>query len=288
MRKLSGPFLDCLKSDFLSEITEFVRRDHDLNLEIRDSYINIYFKGNSLLKLAKTGSPLRYKAEIHEKFMEGIKLSLDFTEITVPRFIKSIPLIKENIIKHGKRSLEIEYEQMLIRANNYEHHNNTEYFIVDRQYVVKEGRFDLTGVYWKTNGRKRNQEVPVCLMEIKFALNTDIRDVHNQLARYYEPLKRNAAHIAEELEIIFRQKLELKLYDQPVDRLDAMKTLLFSRDINKFQFILIMVDYNRNSSLLDLESIKNLPFADQIKVLYTGFGMWHHNVSSILAPPNSP
>ncbi len=284
MRKLSGPFLDCLKSDFLSEITEYVRRDHDLNLEIRDSYINIYFKGNSLLKLAKTSSPFRYKAEIHEKFMEGIKLSLDFTEITVPRFIKSIPLIKENIIKHGKKSLEIEYEQMLIRANNYEHNNNTEYFIVDRQYVVKEGRFDLTGVYWKTNGRKRNQEVPVCLMELKFALNKDIRDIHNQLARYYEPIKRNAANIAEELEIIFRQKLELKLYDQPVDRLDAMKTLLFSRDINKFQFILIMVDYNRNSSLLDLESIKKLPFADQIKVFYTGFGMWHHNVNSILAP----
>lgn len=281
MRKLSETFLNCLKSDFLSEITEFVKRDHDLNLEIRDSYINIYYKGNSLLKLVEAGSLLRYKAEIHKKFLEGVKISLDFTESTVPQFVKNIPLIKENIIKHGKRSLELEYEQMIIRANNFERRNNTEYFIVDRQYAVKEGRFDLSGIYWKMDGRRRNQEVPVCLMEIKFSLNTDIKDVHKQLARYYEPIKNNAAGIAEKMETIFRQKLILNLYDQTSQRINAMKTLTFSRNIEAFQFILVLVDYNQNSSLLDLESIGKLPFVKQIKIFHTGFGMWHHNVMPI-------
>lgn len=281
MPKLSETFLNCLKSDFLSEITEFVKRDHDLNLEIRDSYINIYYKGNSLLKLVEAGSLLRYKAEIHKKFLEGVKISLDFTEITVPQFVKNIPLIKENIIKHGKRSLELEYEQMIIRTNNFERRNNTEYFIVDRQYAVKEGRFDLSGIYWKMDGRRRNQEVPVCLMEIKFSLNTDIKDVHKQLARYYEPIKNNAAGIAEEMETVFRQKLILNLYDQTSQRINAMKTLTFSRNIEAFQFILVLVDYNQNSSLLDLESIGKLPFAKQIKIFHTGFGMWHHNVRPI-------
>jgi hypothetical protein len=281
MRKLSKTFLSGLKSGFLSEITEYVRRDHDLNLEIRDSYINIYYKGNSLLKLAEGGSLLHYKAEIHKKFLEGLKISLDFSERTVPQFVKNIPLIKENIVKHGKHSLELEYEQLIIRANNFESRNNTEYFIVDKQYVVKEGRFDLTGFYWNRDGRRRNQEVPVCLMEIKFALNKDIQEVHNQLAKYYEPIKRNAALIAEEMETVFRQKLALKLYDQPSDRINAMKTLTFSRDIKDFQFIIILVDYNQNSTLLDLKSIKELPFADQIKVFHTGFGMWKHNVSGM-------
>jgi hypothetical protein len=281
MRNLSKIFLNCLKSGFLSEITEYVRRDHDLNLEIRDAYINIYYKGNSLLKLTEVGSLLHYKAEIHKKFLEGVKLSLDFTESTVPQFIKAIPLIKENITKHGQHSLELEYEQLIIRANNFERRNNTEYFIVDKQYAIKEGRFDLSGIYWETQGRNRNREVPVCLMELKFALNTDIKDVHNQLARYYEPIKKNAASIAEELETVFKQKLALKLYDQPSDRINAMKTLTFSRDIKDFQFIIVLVDYNQNSTLLDLTSIKELPFADQIKVFHTGFGMWHHNVSSI-------
>jgi hypothetical protein len=281
MRKLSETFLTCLKSDFLSGITEYVRHDHDLNLEIRDSYINIYYKGNSLLKLAGTGSPLHYKADIHKKFLEGLNISLDFTESTVPQFIKNIPLIKENIVQHGKRSLELEYEQMIIRANNFEPRNNTEYFMVDRQYAVREGRFDLTGFYWERAGRRRYQEVPVCLMEIKFALNTDIRDVHNQLARYYEPIKNNAAAIAEEMETVFRQKLELKLYDQSTERINAMRTLTFSRNIEAFQFILVLVDYNPNSSLYSLKDIRNLPFANQIKIFHTGFGMWQSNVRSI-------
>jgi hypothetical protein len=280
-RKLPKTFLNCLKSDFLSEITEYVKRDHDLNLEIRESYINIYYKGNSLLKLTEAGSLLRYKAEIHRKFLDGVKISLDFTESTVPQFIKNIPLIKENIIKHGRHSLELEYEQMIIRANNFEHRNNMEYFIVDKQYTVKEGRFDLTGFYWKRVGRKKNQKVPVCLIEIKFSLNTDIRNVHNQLARYYEPIKNNAESIAEEMETIFRQKLALRLYDQPSERINAMKTLTFSRDIKTFQFILVFVDYNQNSSLLNLESIKKLPFSKQIKVFHTGFGMWHRNVNPL-------
>jgi hypothetical protein len=281
MRTISKTFLHCLKKGFLSEITERVRSDHDLSLEIRDSYINVYFKGNSLLKLVDTGSLVHFKAEIHKKFLEGMNISLDFTESTVPEFMNSIPFIKENIIRYGKTSLELEYEQMIIRANNFEHRNNTEYFIVDRQYMVKEGRFDLTGIYWNRNKRRKNQEVPVCLMEIKFALNTDIRKVGEQLARYYGPIKNNAAQIAEELECVFRQKLALNLYNQSVERINAMKTLTFSRDIKDFQFILVLVDYNQNSSLLQLESIRKLPFADQIKVFHTGFGMWQQNVIGI-------
>lgn len=173
MRGLSDKFFDCLKSGFLSGITESVKRDPDLNLEIRDCYINVYYKGNSLLKLAEIISS-RYKAEIHEKFLEGINLPLDFTESTIAQFLGAIPLLKQNIIIYGKRSREVEYEQMIIRANNSEPRNNTEYFIVDRQYAVNDGCFDLTGIFWEMSHRKRNQEVPVCLMEIKFALNADI------------------------------------------------------------------------------------------------------------------
>jgi len=278
MRELSKTFLRCLKSDFLSQITEYVRQDHDLNLEIRESYINVYYKGNSLLKLSEAGSLLRYKADIDPKFLEGLQVSLEFTEDTVPQFVQNIPFIKENINRRGARSLELEYEQLIIRANNLESRNNTEYFIVDRQYALNEGRFDLTGIYWDRDKRRAGQEVPVCLMEIKFAQNNDVREVHEQLARYYEAIKNKAADIASEMETTFKQKLDLKLYDQSTERLQAMKTLTFSRNIKSFQFILIMVDYNPNSTLLDMEKIQNLPFAKQVKIFHTGFGMWRHNV----------
>jgi len=280
MRGLSDNYLECLKFGFLSRITESVRDDPDLNLEIRDNYINVYYKGNSLLMLAKTSSS-HYKADIHEKFLEGLSLPLVFSESTIDQFLSAIPLLKQNIVRHGKRSLEVEYEQMIIRANNYEPRNNTEYFIVDRQYAAKEGRFDLTGIFWERSRRRRNQEVPVCLMEIKFALNADIREVHNQLARYYESIRPRAAVIAGEMQTVFRQKIELGLYQQSKERLDALNTLTFSKEMEKFQFILILVDYNPNSSKLDLQSLANLPFANQIKVFFGGFAMWQQNVKPL-------
>ena len=87
MRKISNSFLDCLKAGFLSEITEFVKADHDLNLEIRDGYINIYFKGNSLLKLTGTRSPDQYRAKVHKKFLVGLEAPVVFTESTTPEFV---------------------------------------------------------------------------------------------------------------------------------------------------------------------------------------------------------
>jgi hypothetical protein len=282
MRKLSSTFLQCLKSGFLSPITEQVRCDHDLSLDIREGYINIYYKGNSLLKLAEVNSLIRYKVEIDREFLAGTNISLDLTEGTVSQFVEAIPRLKQNINLQPRQSRELEYEQMIIRANNFEPRNNTEYFIVDRQYKIGEDRFDLTGIFWDRNGRRPHQEVPVCLMEIKFALNPDIKAVHKQLARYYESISREAAVIAEELETVFKQKLALDLYHQSAERLRAMKTLTFSRDIRDFQFILVLVDYNPNSSRLEMEQIRQLPFADQVRVFRTGFGMWQENVRAAL------
>ena len=283
MRGLSDNFFHCLKSGFLSGITEAVRHDPDLNLEIRENYINVYYKGNSLLKLTDTRSS-RYRAAYQVKFVEGLNLPSDFTASAADQFVAAIPMLKQNVIRCGKRSIEIEYEQMIIRANNFEPRNNSEYFIVDRQYVMDEGRFDLTGIFWERNRRRRDQEVPVCLMEIKFALNVDISEVHEQLARYYEAIKPHVATIATEMQTVFRQKIGLGLYQQSAERLAALKTLSFSKSLEQFQFILILVDYNPNSSKLDLQSLANLPFADQIRVFYTGFAMWQQNVRPLVSP----
>lgn len=281
MRKLSESFMACLKSGFLVGILQTVREDHDLNFEIRAGYLNIYFKGNSLLKLTEV-APTKYKVFIHKAFTDGLVLPSELTDVrTVSAFLSNIPQLKQNVIRHGKSSLEIEYEQMIIRANNFEPRNNSEYFIIDRQYTVSIGRFDLTGIFWDRNRRRKHQEVDLCLMEVKFALNQDIKKVHDQLARYYEALKPRAARIAEECETIFRQKLELGLYAQAPERLEAMRTLRVSRDFSRFQFILILVDYNPNSAKLDTDTIARLPFSNQVKVFRAGLAMWQQNVKQI-------
>jgi hypothetical protein len=174
-----------LKHGFLSGIAQRVKDDKDLDLQIRDNYLNIYYKGNSLLKLSEASHD-RYRVDIHQKFLGGSPVPDLTCQDTAVVFLGRVPDLKENIIRFGSSSLELEYEQLIIRANNQERRNASEYFIVDRQYATggKE-RFDLTGVFWDRNGRRRGQEVFPCLMEVKFALNTDIATVHQQLTRYY-------------------------------------------------------------------------------------------------------
>ncbi|RPI86336.1 MAG: hypothetical protein EHM41_08850 [Chloroflexi bacterium] len=49
------------------------------------------------------------------------------------------------------------------------------------------------------------QAVPFCLMEIKYALNSDISEVHDQLSRYYDAVAKNPTALAEETEVILKQ-----------------------------------------------------------------------------------
>lgn len=87
--------------------------------------------------------------------------------------------------------------------------------------------------------------------------------------------------MAEEAEGILRQKIELGHFNLPANRLAAMKTLLISRDINQFQFILVLIDYNPHSSLLNMEKLMGLPFVNQLKIFITGFAMWEENLKSL-------
>jgi hypothetical protein len=277
MRAVSSTFLAALKSGFLSEITKEAIEDPDLNLEIREGYINLYYKGNSLLKLRES-PPGQYGVDVHEKFLTGLSVPSGLIDqTTTAQFVSNIPRIKRNIIRFGRHSIETEYEQLIIRANNFEQRNNSEYFLLDRQYAIGRERFDLMGFCWAQNGRARNQEVPMCLMEVKFALNGDIANVHEQLARYYSAVKPRANVLADEAKSVFQQKLELGLYDRSPRR-DALSTLTFSPNIADFQFILVLVDYNPNSTLIDYRKLAQLPFANQIRVFSGGLAMWHQNV----------
>ena len=281
MRKLSPSFMKALQEGFLSGILKTVHADKDLDFQIRDNYINLYFKGNSLLKLSQL-SDKKYKVDIHSKFIKALAIpSYIESEKNTKLFLQAIPFLKENISRIGKTSLEIEYEQLIIRANNREKRNNSEYFFVDRQYELASERFDLMGFYWSRDNRKKHQIVSPCLIEVKFALNVDISDVHEQLQSYYQLVKENVEKISSDLEQSFHQQLELGLYEQSKSRLEAMKTLRFSQELSSFQFILVLVDYNPFSSRLNMDNLKELPFSKQIKIFSSGFAMWQKVLTTV-------
>lgn len=285
MRQLSPTFLQTLKTGFLAPLVQRVCADPDLDLEIRDNYLNIYYKGNSLLRLDEA-TPPRYRVKIDTKFLAGQPL-LDLVDPqTVSCFLAAIPRLKENIQIHGKSTVETEYEQLVIRANNYQPRNNSEYFVIDRQYAGPAGRFDLTGLFWPRKGRQKNRMAYPCLIEIKYALNPDIQEVHAQLSRYYAAIQNNLESFVLEAETVFKQKLELGLFNLPANRLAAMKDLRLSRELRDFQFILLLIDYNPHSSAFDPARLAALPFADQVRVFQTGFALWESNLKP--AQPEPP
>lgn len=272
-RRLPPNFLEDLTMGFLKGLLQQVHEDKDLDLHIRENYLNIYFKGNSLLKLSEVANRV-YRVEVHPKFLGELNFPPLRDEATASTFVAAIPGLKTAIIKHGASSLEIEYEQLLILANNLEPRTNSEYFIVDRQYAVGADRFDLIGLWWPREGRQREQEVAPCFIEIKFAQNTDIAHVAEQLHRYYDAVAKKPEKIAQEIQNLWNQRLQLGLFKQPVDRLEAMATLKVSEQLDKFQFIVVLIDYNPHSTLFDPAALAALPFSGQVRLFRTGFAMW--------------
>ena len=69
MRGLSQQFMDDLNTGVLAALRERVLADRSLCLEIRDDYVNVYYRGGSLLKLS-TG-PGGYVAFFEPKYAKG-------------------------------------------------------------------------------------------------------------------------------------------------------------------------------------------------------------------------
>ena len=211
MRVLDGNFvLELKKGGLFHSIVDYVINDTTLDFEIRDGYINIYFKGNSILKLNENGT-----FEIHKKFQKGTSLSkLTLSSATdVNNYLDNIPLIKNNVIsvKSKRPTLEIEYEQLLIRSNNLNKNVNSEIFLTDRQYAdnINNSRFDLSGFFWSRKNRKRNQTAPLTFIEVKYSLNPDISDIDQQIDKYYDAAKSNISGIASETGYLKNLKIEL-------------------------------------------------------------------------------
>lgn len=301
-RALIDKFYDDLCTNgFLNEITKSVINDVDLDMQFRGNYINIYYKGNSLLKLENKNSK-DYLVKIDNKFINYLNLPNIFKdELDVDKFINQIPFIKKNIINNSNGKVEGEYEQLIIRANNYENKLNTHYIILDRQYNLKElkesdeineineineikeskeikGQIDIIG--FNKNIRKQNMDnVPLSIIEVKHGLNRDIKKLDTQLKKYYDLLKQETVRFAEDMKNILYQKKNLGLITKGNKEVspNLIKQIKFSENINNYEFIVILIDYNPKSELLDINKLKTLKFANQIKIYNMGFGMFNQN-----------
>lgn len=288
-RALSTPFFERFNSvdGLYKPIIEMVQKNKDLHLEFRGNLadpnkpeipsskeaIGIYYKGNSILGLYGN-----HKVQIHKVFTEGLNIPKFLkTPDDVQNYLSCVPGLMYHVSSHRKTSMEIEYEQMIIRANNLEERNNSEYIILANQYSAGKDRWDLLALKWARRPRSGSNPVGrLALIEVKYALNTDIKDADQQLRRYYDYIKQNITPLCIEMELILRQKLALGLIRRTPQQITQLQKLKLIQDINKVEMILYLVDYNPNSTLIKtmMEKAMGLSFSDQIRIKDGGLAMW--------------
>jgi hypothetical protein len=277
-RILDDDFELALMEGSLAPLLKAVSGDRDLLLEIRKNCFNVYFKGQSLLRLEKKAQDI-YEPHTHKEFLVGLQELQNTSPFVADDFVRDIPKIKENILRRCPSGTEIEYDQMIVRANNCESRLKTEYYIIDRQVAAADpaGQFDLLGFVWPRENRGKNCVVPLALLEVKYGPNADIKDLHDQLSRYHEALNRDFESLAENAQLLFRQKLRLGLICGTPEQREALKDIRISRNPDDVRFGIVLVDYNPASRALDLKRLSELPFSKQIDIFHVGFGLWQAN-----------
>jgi hypothetical protein len=287
-RHLSESFLKELKDGIYQPIVQRVRLDKDLDMEFRGSYLNIYYQGHSILNLKNNGG-----IKINRKFLRGIEARVPSslkTSDDVRRYLGLLPNIKDNVTyfpdeagTKSSKSKELEFEQLLIRANNMESRNNSEYIILDRQYVVNKGvdRWDLIALRWPIEKRGRpGQEGYLSLIEVKYAQNPDIQNIKSQVERYANYLEANLEEICKDMEHILKQKLELGLLAKTEGQIKRLKKLPIKDTIEETEIIIYLIDYNQNSKLLKRAKETGEPkFQGKVKIALGGLVLWQSNLS---------
>jgi len=274
-RALTPEFKRDLQNGLLAPLLDLVLKDRDLLLEIRSGYIDLYFKGNGLLKVgAAHGTPSEYDVSTHEKFAVNLVRERMKTDADVQNLIEKIPRIKQEIATHKAHASEIEIEHFFIRINNREPGVNSEYFVIDRQGVYGPAldRFDSIGVCWPRASRRTSVKLDPCVMEVKFAMGAEIRHLADQLNKYYGVLSANFPAFVRDMQALLRDKIDLGLLGND-RRVQKLRTIDISDRIEDVRCLVVLAEQNPFSQRFDPQSLSLVPF-QKIEIFRVGFGLW--------------
>jgi hypothetical protein len=265
-RCLSKRFITDLKEGgALWPLLERVKADRTLCLEIREEYINIYYRGGNLLRVSV--KPEGYVAFFDPEYAscDGGALSAAMPPVSLRSsedvavwvtFFPTVKLAMDLYLgRHPKE--EREAQQNILRENNFGKVSlATDYFICDIEYANPHGRFDLVAVHWPSNSAKRKVATGrrLVLVEAKFgegALDgsAGIRSHVNHINHFLSD-PANVSALKSEMVKVFNQKRELGLIDcgKNLDSFSDEKPML----------LLALVNHDPDSTILR-SSLDNLP-----------------------------
>ena len=179
MRALSQSFMNDLSQQdgLLHPLLERVKQDHTLLFSIRKGYINIYYRGGSILRVEEQQSG-RYTAFFDRKYNKSA-LAVPELPGTICRqdeavlwvsFFKDLKEIMDLYFSRNG-SLEREFQQLVARENNFSTiSNQSEYFVADIEFAdsLIGARFDILAIQWLASQRQSVRNCRPVLIEMKY------------------------------------------------------------------------------------------------------------------------
>lgn len=273
MRELSKNFLNDLRSPngLLRPIFERVRQDHTLMFAIRDSYINIYYRGGNLIRVQEqsTGSYRPFFDEQYNKVQKKLPaLPLNINnQDDAKSWVAALPHLKEimDLYFSSNTKPEREFQQLVTRENNFSTiSNESEYFVSDIEFADSGlgARFDMLAIRWLASQRKNGSNCRPALIEMKYGdgalggsagLVKHLQDIETLISD-----KNRYSILLSTMEAQFNQLDELKLLN--FNR--SSKGTKVKMDVNdKPEVIIILANHNPRSS--KLSAILNEPTIEQ-------------------------
>ena len=301
MRCLSGPFMAALEAGgLLNPMLERVKKDHTLCLEIREDYINIYYRGGNIIRVERKDN---YFPWFDKNFSVDGKAGA-FNELPkklcakadVNAWISAIPTLKETMDFWFSTNLkeEREFQQLFLRENNgHAIGDATDYFIIDIEYDNHCGaRFDLIAVEWESKGSIRKLQKQYCpkltFIEMKYGDNalTGKSGILNHVEDFKEYLhERGLDSIRNEMVVLFKQKRTLGLIPALVGNKNHVKEFSDETD-----FVFLLANHDPASGKLKsvLDELSNRDLVDSLGINlkfctsnFMGYGLYKQNVYSL-------
>lgn len=179
MRELSVTFMNDLLSPegMLHPILTRIKKDQTLMLAIRDGFINIYYRGGSILEVKENIKGF-YRAFFDNSYNKtgqeipnspAIIKNQGDANIWVASFLNLKNIMDESFSSHGKT--EREFQQLVARENNFSSiSNESEYFISDIEVSesISGARFDMIAIRWLATKRRSGDNCQTALIEMKY------------------------------------------------------------------------------------------------------------------------
>jgi hypothetical protein len=222
-RYFSVEIFNTIKSDFAFLIDRILQSGFEYDLQIRDNYFNLYYKGNSLGKISFSSKTGLYNVRIHHKFVdqkikerfnphEGYYLSFILPKEQLHTMFSQRNLTSmSQKVKTVNFQEEVIFEQMIMTDNI----GRDDFIIIDRQIMDKTAKtkIDLLALV-----KQSDSNYQFCVIEVKLGNNPELKgDVIKQLKGYIHRIEQNVTAYKECYKINFKQKQELGLFDRSLN-----------------------------------------------------------------------